>query len=268
MQGHFIQLEGTVNTRDLGGFETKSGKKVKPERLVRSEHFANITKKDEYNLRMRFSPATIVDFRALQETRYETDILFPGSTYIHLPILRDRGELTDAYAAENISFGDRMAMAIAAMDNDVITSTLEMYDTMMHDFFTVNQYRHFFDLLLNQEKGAVIWHCSAGKDRTGIAAALILLALGADPDAVREDYLMSNTFLAERTDEFVNAAASDGVDAKICEELRKWCSVFPEYFDTAMNSVRRNWGNMDRFLYHGMGLTAAKREKLAELYLE
>lgn len=268
MQGQFIQLEGTVNTRDLGGFEGFEGRKVKPGRLIRSEQFSRITPEDAEILSRLTSPAMILDFRSPQEAHFEKDILFEGADYLHLPILRSRGELTDAYERENISFGQRMAMAIQAMDCDVLTSTVSMYDTMMRDPFTVSQYRKFFDILLNHEEGATIWHCSAGKDRTGIGAALVLLALGVDPEAVRADYLASNDFLAERTEGYVEQAGKDGVDVVICEELRKWCGVFPEYYDTAMASVNKNWGSVDDFLRKAMGLTAAKRKQLIAMYLD
>ena len=138
---------------------------------------------------------------------------------------------------------------------------------MMKDVFTIGQYRKFFDILLAQEKGAVIWHCSAGKDRTGIGAALILFALGVDPEAVRADYLASNDFLADRTEKFVANAAADGADQRVCDELRIWCGVCPEYFDTAMRSVQRNWGGMDGLMKNGLAMTGAKLEKMRALYL-
>ena len=125
-------------------------------------------------------------------------------------------------------------------------------------------YAEMFRVLLDCPEGAVYFHCAQGKDRTGIAAILILTALGADLETAKEDYFLSNIGLADAEAD----PMSVGVRPWPREVLDKLFKVFPEILDIYLRTLGETWGGLDAYLRGPLGLTDADFEKLRELYLE
>jgi protein-tyrosine phosphatase len=125
----------------------------------------------------------------------------------------------------------------------------------------VRQYTHRFASLfgfLLESNDPLVFHCTAGKDRTGFAAALILLALGVSHDEVMRDYLLTNQRLRPRSE-------WKGLTPEAASVLYR---VQPEFLDAAFEAVRQKYGSIEAYLREGLGLREAERARLKELYLE
>jgi protein-tyrosine phosphatase len=105
-----------------------------------------------------------------------------------------------------------------------------------------------------------VFHCTAGKDRTGLAAALVLLALGASQDEVMHDYLMTNQLLAP----VLAKAATWRLPPKAAKVLY---AVQPEFLHAAFHEIDTRWGGMDAYLREGLGLGERESARLRESYL-
>ncbi|QEA12445.1 tyrosine-protein phosphatase [Comamonas flocculans] len=240
-----LALQGASNFRDLGGYAAADGRRVRWRRLFRSDHLAALTSEDAQAL-AALGLARAVDFRG-QAERAQHAYALPGVAQLALPIeptvvrrfreLSARGELLDASHAERL-----------------------MHDTYLG--FVADdapQLRAFFGQLL--EDGApLVFHCTAGKDRTGYAAALLLLALGVPRETVMHDYLLTNR-LYRRPPAPADDARTRAVHAVI------W-GVHAGYLQTALDAIEREHGGVQTYLRERLGLSEAARQQLARLYLQ
>ena len=177
------QLPKKLNIRDLGGFPTKDGRHVKKGLLFRSSALAFFDEEELAPVRA-LKLKTILDFRAESGVQKSPDPIIEGAEYYHHcaafeNILDDLNSPEDL--ASLIFDKDQRGNAI-----DVLVSS---YTASLA--FSNESFQFMFDRLL-AGKAPLMFHCANGKDRTGVAAMLLLLALGADEKAVKEDFLMSN----------------------------------------------------------------------------
>ena len=133
----------------------------------------------------------------------------------------------------------------------------------------IAHYRRFFELLLANEREdeALLYHCTAGKDRVGTGTILLLSALGVPRDDIVEDYLYTNECLAPRTERFERQVRAAGLPEDKVQALLEMNSVRPEYIEGIFRTIDEQYGGMDRYLREQMGLDAAAGERLRALYL-
>jgi protein-tyrosine phosphatase len=128
-----------------------------------------------------------------------------------------------------------------------------------------HRYREMFELILAQPKGAVLVHCSAGKDRTGIAAALLLAALDVPRETIVYDYLLSNRYYAieAETRKFCD---KHGINCA-GEVFRPIMEVREAYLAAAFTMIEAEFGGLDRYLADVLGVNAERRQLLRSRYL-
>ena len=150
-----------------------------------------------------------------------------------------------------------------------------MLDENMYVLFLKTQtgrdaYAEFFRILINADPGrAVLWHCTGGKDRTGIAAMLLLSALGADEELVINDYLLTNVYNAQRiegTKQYLRAKGCD--DATIAKAILVFDAVDERFMRNAVGYLKNEYGSVTGFIRDGLNISQAEIEHLKEKYLE
>ncbi|KGL38143.1 protein tyrosine phosphatase [Listeria newyorkensis] len=256
--GGQIKLDGAVNIRDLGGYKTTDGKTVKPHKLIRAAELANLSKNDIKKLTSTYSLAEIIDFRTNSEVKAKPDPVIKNVDYIHDSIMKDNGSSTSAQ--------DMMA-SLAKMDNpeQFLISANKSFVT---DQQSIDGYKLFFQELLNNKEGAVLWHCTAGKDRTGFGTALVLAALGVDQKTIMNDYLLSNKYRATENQKTIDALAKQTDNPKILSGMKAILDVRPAYLNAAFDEINAKYGSTDAFLKQGLGLTDKDIKKLKKTYLQ
>ncbi len=185
-----LPMEGGYNFRDLGGFSGAGGKHVVWRQLFRTDGLNTLTEADLACL-AAIPVITVVDFRTAEENERSPDILPPSvKNVVHLPI-------APGYMSERAV---KKLEDYASPDDFMF----EMYRDLALDAAITASYRQFFAVIQAGRDGRsgdtlpLIFHCSAGKDRTGFAAALILHALGVDREAILADYEASNGYLRDK----------------------------------------------------------------------
>ncbi len=161
------------NKRDLGGLKTRDGKTIRTGMLVRSALLAQAEEQDLDGV------ATIIDLRTIAE-RDEMPDQACGREYLPIPIFEKVNESIDGVSHEKKE------------EQSLIPDMAVLYGIMMKQY--ADSFRRVLTAVLEHDysKGAVLWHCSEGKDRCGMTAALVLEALGVDRDTILEDYLKTN----------------------------------------------------------------------------
>lgn len=171
--GSRIKLDGTdyarMNTRDLGGYKTSDGKwQIKPKRLIRSANLSTLDDKDISLFKNVYHVSSVIDFRTPGQVKKGPDKIIPGAKIQYLSVL---GPHAYADNGDGDFYNQRLNFGSAA----------------------VTGYTTFLNGLINRS-GATIFHCSSGKDRTGIATILIMAALGIDQETQINDYLLSQVY--------------------------------------------------------------------------
>ena len=199
-----------------------------------------------------------------------------GITYIDNPILEEE---TLGITRENEGTKDGNAVVkeviakIQMSGGTPIGYMNEMYKNLITNPFSRRQYRRFFDILLNHKEGAVLWHCTAGKDRVGVGTILLLSALSVPRELIIADYMKVNEFNKDEVDKLMDDLMCR---QDICKELgrkeqeavRLLFTVDRSYADAIFGTMEQEYGSTDVFLREEMGLTDEKRKYLKDKYLE
>lgn len=243
-----LRLEGATNFRDLGGLRTVDGRRVCPGRVFRSDHLAALTAADRAALQS-IGLARSFDFRGVDE-RSAAAYALPGLTQHSLPIEPTVAQRMVALAAS----GQPLTAA------NMTTLMEELYERLADD--PAQRYAQWFTHLLDGDGAPFVFHCTAGKDRTGVAAALLLFALGVPPAAVAHDFLLTNEFYRRPADAAPPATAIPE------EALAVLWGVRASFLDAALAAIDARHGGIERYLARKIGLTPPARARLAALYLD
>ncbi len=261
LKGRRILLEGLGNTRDLGGLQTVDGRHIISGRLLRSGALAAATEKDQQILLREYHLKTVVDFRTELERREAPDPVWEGVTNIFHPITseramgltREKGGIVDL-----LDLGDK-AMGVM----------LQLYPHLVCDEPTRKQYAEFLRIVLRQEDGAILWHCSAGKDRAGMGTALLLFVFGVPEDVIRKDYMRSNEYLQKENDRIMQMLAdTHRATAVQINGVRTIFETREVFFDSAVNAIREKYNSMENYFIEGLGLTEEEVNGLRAKYLK
>ena len=242
-----LPLVGQSNFRDLGGYKTKDGRRVKWGLVFRSGKCNSLTDEDLAYL-ASIPLKTVVDFRSNEERDAEP-YKVPTTTInrINFPIAP--GNLSSTDIGEVIRRGD-----VAAAKQYLVDGNREF----VTDFQA--EYKSYFETLMQTDKTPLMFHCTAGKDRAGLAAALFLAALGVDRETIVEDYMLTNE-LTGVTLEGMKALYGDN-NMAVC--MYYIGSVQKEYIEMALTTIDNNYGGMEKFLTQQLGVDL---DKIRKLYL-
>ncbi|WP_125703849.1 tyrosine-protein phosphatase [Lacticaseibacillus daqingensis] len=256
-----LDIHHGFNFRDLGGYATTTGQRVKPGRLIRAGRLNELSEHDLQTL-TDYGLAIDVDFRSPQERTEAPDRLPAGVDYQFAPVFpTDETQVSKKTTELRANFATDPAAGFQHMVN--------MYANLVVQASAHQAYRHFFDLLLaNATPGALLFHCTAGKDRTGMGAVFLLTALGVDAPTVRADYLASNALLTvPRQRTAAKIRATGGSDALLAS-TKALGSVDAAYLDAALTTITHTYGSLAAYLTDVLGVTAAQTRELRQLYLE
>ena len=261
-----IAFENLNNTRDLGGMPAADGRTIKPGKLIRSGHLYPASDVDI--ARLTELAGVVVDFRTAGEREERPDPELAFATPYHLPIL---GKPTKGVSREEET--DRLAIDELMRDAAAACNHMcRMYAAFPVSDVALAGYRRFVEILAEPHAGAVLWHCTAGKDRAGFAAIIIQEILGVPRHLITRDYLFTNDCLAgevARLNEMLLPQVPDDPEAQKTAKaaLSYLFGAKQEYLDALWRSIGESYGSFNRFLSHALGVTPELRETLRKLYL-
>lgn len=258
-----IRLEKLNNTRDLGGFPSSYGGVISSRRLIRSGELSKATHADIHKLTCDYGVHTVVDLRMEAEREQAPPPELPGVKSVWLPIL-DGSFFGIARDEDSVDAWMRLFEDPA---KDPVAVFQEMYRKLMFSDYVKPYYRTFFDILLHNESGAVLWHCSAGKDRAGMATFLIMMALGVSREDMIKDYLMTDVFTKKDLRKLNFMIRFFVHDDRKRECYRTLLGVKEAYVRPLFDIIDRDYGGENGYLQTFIGLTSQEIDHLKKLYL-
>ena len=260
-------LPSVVNARDLGGLPVKGGF-VREGLLLRTAHLADISPEDVRVLTDRYRLRRIFDLRSNPECELQPDRHIPGAEHIILPTLDTEEEKKSGeIVPDEVWLNLNRHIAKLSFTSYFKERARELYPSLVMSEYSQLQYAAFMSLVVETTDGAVLWHCSQGKDRTGVAAALILGALGADKETIIEDFDLSNRTYAPLVEEVSLQVKEMGGGEEELDVVRAFLGVSTRNFTRMLDSVERSWGTLDNYLESRLGIGPRERGILRERYV-
>lgn len=265
----FLPVEGIVNARDLGGYE---GFQVKKGQLLRSAHLANATSRDLAYLEM-LGVATVIDFRNQDEKTGQNDKAVPGATYVALPIDasgRVGAEITDKEKKKYVGkkkFNVKRAILLAAFNEKAQILAHQLYPNILFGPQCQKEMASFLRLVIERGDKPLLFHCTQGKDRTGVASALILAALGADRKIIVEDFDVTNKVYARDVARYTRLVKLFGGKEEEIGVVKALMGCNTENFVKALDAVEEKYGSLEGYLKGPMELTDEDLSLLKSRYL-
>ena len=231
-----LHLATAPNLRDIGGYRTIDGRWVKMGLVYRSDQLDRLSDKDLAAI-ATLSPSLVVDLRTEKERRGGPDRIPAGA----------QGLVADVLATSPPD-------ASAVLKGPSPETGVNFLIAANRLFVSMPSAREAYASLVSRvpkEDGAVVYHCSAGKDRTGWGTAVLLTALGVPRQTVEADYLASNGYLTEK-----NKALFATMDPATVAKMQPVMTVRTAYLDAAFDEVNRRYGSFDNYLRAGLGIDA------------
>jgi protein-tyrosine phosphatase len=254
-------FERVANFRDLGGHTTRDGRSVPSGRLFRSAHLGHASDADVEQL-AHLGLHRVFDFRTLGDIEHDgQDRLPEGVEHLRLPMPdpaggQDLRSLIQESGPEAMieTFGNgRAAEWMRRSAAGLVRERREPY-------------AQFITELARPGSIPALFHCSAGKDRAGWAGSLVLLTLGVEEEQVVEQYLLSNRETDRIRERLRSAAVADA--EKWSELLEPLLAVHPDYIGASFQAMHEDWGDFDRYLHEGLGISEEQRARLQASLLE
>jgi protein-tyrosine phosphatase len=243
-----VPMQNLYNFRDIGGYYNSSNRQTQWGKLYRSSSLSQATRQDMIVL-CNLGIKTIIDFRTERE-KFNNPDKYTAPQVFNLPLNWNPPTVFfDKILSKEMKTGDvkiKMQDAMAALLED-----------------NTDYYVKLFDILLNEKNYPVVVNCTTGKDRSGIATALILSALEVEWEQIVNDYLLSDD-LIDFNSMLQNA---EMYDSEIQETMTAMFRSHRETITYAFEIINKKYGSVDKYLEQELNLTPKKREKLKEILL-
>ncbi|WP_203650450.1 tyrosine-protein phosphatase [Secundilactobacillus yichangensis] len=256
-----LTMDHGYNFRDLGGYQARDGQTVKWQRVIRTGTLAYLSDHDQQSL-LDYGIKFDVDFRSDGEVAEAPDQIPNSILYRHLPVFPD--DKTDASKTQA-----ELNAELKSRKKNGFDHMVEVYQEMVTEPQAQSAYRHFFSALLNNTdpKSGLLFHCTAGKDRTGMGATFFLSALGVPLKIIKQDYLLTNDILSPLVQARLTKAKNEGITGTTLDTIKAQMTVSSGYFDAAMAAIDKYYGTMPEFLNKALQLSNEDIVDLKKLYL-
>lgn len=249
-----------LNFRELGGYRTQDGRHVKENVFFRSARLDHLNT-NELRAIKKLGIKTIVDLRSEEEVNKHPDPVMSGISYYKMSALKDEKGEDINYSPSSI-----LKKALRQRDKNIAQATLEHFYALM--IFNNGTFTKLMNML-KEEHTPILFHCTAGKDRTGIASILILLLLGVSEESIRKDYLLTNKYRKKalnkqhRRFKLLTHFSNNVSDIVTLSE-----GVLPEGCDYIFNLIHQRYSSYEEYFEQEMHISKEEQKRIREKYLK
>lgn len=248
-----MKLEGGINFRDMGGYLTRDGRRIKMQKFYRSGSLSRLTPNDCQTLEA-LSIKYILDYRDHHESENDKDVIWAGVHHECAPANPQSHQ-----SAPNKDF----------FSEEVLSSIQENYMESLYRQlpFANPAYQRLFHKVENLGDGALVQHCAVGKDRTGIGSALLLLAMGAEKETVVQDYLITEDRLSPYRNEVLNRIAGK-FSEKAMANFQYMMKANEKFLHAGLDAILERYGNFEDYFAQEFQLNPHKLDALRMKFTE
>ena len=244
-----ISFAGIINARDLGGLTIIEGKTIRKGLLLRTANLSQATEADLSKLRQDYRLSAVIDLRTAVERKERPDRIPEGVEYRITPIFDEAiaGITREGDTPSPFSLPDMVSLYRTMIIAEPCRAALHEVLTAIfaHDF----------------EKGAVLWHCTAGKDRGGIVSSLVLAALGVSRGENMKDYAVNADEFIVQADALYRRALRSGRPEPVAAAARDVFLALPRYMESAFRAIDEEYGSSESYLTRSLQIPETVRKE-------
>jgi protein-tyrosine phosphatase len=251
-----IYFKNAVNFRDIGGLKTKDGTTVKWGKIYRSDNLSRLKNKefDKFN---SLGIQTVFDLRTSGEIAGKQDNLPKNVKYIHTPIVKDSADVLASIKGQVIRGKITEEQSLQFMNDlygSIVSENIPALRQMIKDAL--------------QSDAPILYHCSAGKDRTGIVTAMILSILNVERETIIDEYLLSDYYRREKLEGILwKAKAAKVVKPRISiGAIQNFMDVDERYINTAFNIIDTKYGGIDNYICNQLQISDKERKLIIKKF--
>ena len=257
-----IKIKKVECLRDLGGLPTMDDKHIKYGLIYKSSHLSKVDEAAKEKIAKELNICKDIDLRSPSELIDKPDQEIEGVEYVHIPVLGD-----DDNPAVNKDSRDEVLESNMAEEGGSRGHITRIYRKMINNKAVMGRYKTFIDEVISSNGKPLVYHCTQGKDRTGIATMLLLLALGVEKEIIIKDYLHYNVVNRKMNNLYTFGVAVGCFSIKKAKGLRNLLVTRREYLEAAFEEIEK-LGGVSNYLVNYLGLTSQEIAKLKNTYLE
>lgn len=266
-RSHALKLKSLHNCRDLGGYRNSEGRIVRKNMLLRSARLSDLTAADAEQLRS-IGITHIIDLRTPEEIEEHPDVSADAFEYCRCPLpsieLSAHQKLIREWYLH--SSGEKQkTWYLSEFIRDI--DMKQMYLDVLTQREAVRSLRRVLDILLSDRCNGALFHCTSGKDRTGVTAILILSLLSCREEDIRNDYQASVPELYLVTETLSSSLSEEGYRESEINEIRYYSGIGGDMFDHIMRIIRNEYGSIKQYAHECLGLDPGMIDRLKEKYL-
>lgn len=268
-----LPLEGAINVRDIGGYKTKDGRRVKWNTLFRGDQLNTLTKKDILLLENK-NVKTIIDYRSPEERKLRPN-KFIG-TVENIIVCNPNSVMAEA-AGKAVDISEENRLLVEALENgnipeedikDNTKKAIENYRKMVVEKESIAAFSKMLKVLSCPSVGNSLQHCRGGKDRTGVGVGILLKLLGVDEQTVLEDYELTHIVRKERNDLKMKQYRELTDNPQHLAYLEALISTKKEFLQASFDEINNYYGSFNIFIKEAMRLTENEIIQIKNNYLE
>ena len=257
-----IKIKNVTYFRDLGGIATIDGKHIKHGLIYKTSHLASIDDEAKDIIANKLKIGMDIDLRSPSELADKPEQVISGVEYVHIPVLGD-----DDNPAVNRKSRNEVLKNNMAEEGGSRGHITRIYEKMVTSQKTIDHYASFLRKLIANNGMPTIYHCTQGKDRTGIATMLLLLVLGVDKEVIMQDYLYYNVVNRRLNNLYTFGVTVGCFSIRKARGLRNLLVARREYLEAAFKRIEET-GGIKAFITSKLGLSEEEIESLKNIYLE
>lgn len=286
-----LPLEGIVNARDLGGIRTEDGHIIKEKKLIKSGMLCRATEEDIRILTEDYKVRMIIDLRTRKERQMMPDPLIKGVSEIWNPLFMEdihglgvfkpderdvlENRLKSLFILSHRSDEktdnavDQIRQMVQSEDLNPDRYMMRLYQKFVNNQIIQKQVKQLFNLLANNRGGAILWHCAAGMDRTGMCTALLLSALGVSKEDIIANYMESAESSEDAVEYLLNKMFPEtDEESQRCRSLaRCFFDAKGCYIETFFDAIEKDYVSVANYLQKAMEVRVDNIVRLKTLYL-
>lgn len=251
-------MESVTNFRDLAGIKNRDGQTIRQNKLLRSGELSRISKSDQITLSEKYALGKVLDLRSNEEVTARPDNLSDHTDYLHIDIFKNSPN-------KGSSLEDFATIKAAEQSHDYMVS---IYKTMAVNADAQAGFTQVIESVLATAPGkSVLFHCFAGKDRTGVSAALLLEILNVPRETIYHDYLLTNQLRQKENKDIIEMARTNGLPTETLAALEIALNVDASYLDTFYTTITEEFGDMQVYLKNILHISDSMQNDLRKLML-
>lgn len=229
--------------KDLGGIKNKENKTIKKNMILKSTNLNKLKKADIKKLKLN-NLSKVIDLRTDTELNEKPDIKIPNVTYLHIPIFNEKVAGITRESESN---------RIESLKN--LSNISDLYKIMVTDEYSILQIKKIINEIVNSNEFSILFHCTAGKDRTGVIAMLVLSILDVDMEDIIKDYLYINKIQKTKANIYYFVVKCFTKNKNLALKAKQFCIADENYIKATMQTICNIYGSVDNFIRNKLNIT-------------